>query len=39
MVVLHRLNPSEGDFRDLILRYGGKQSLAKIQQMWQDFVR
>lgn len=35
LVILHRLDPSESTFHDLILRYGGEESLARIQEMWQ----
>jgi len=34
LIRLHRLDPAKQDFRDLILRYGGEQSLVRIQEMW-----
>lgn len=35
LVKLHRLDPDDPDFRDIILRYGGEESLARIRAMWQ----
>ena len=35
LVKLHRLDPEDPDFRDIITRYGGQESLARIGEMWQ----
>ena len=35
LVKLHRLDPGDKDFRDIVLRYGGEESLARIETMWQ----
>lgn len=39
LVMLHRLDPWESTFHDLILRYGGKESLERIQGIWQRFTK
>jgi hypothetical protein len=39
LVMLHHLDPSESTFHDLVLRYGGKESLARIQEIWQRFIK
>ena len=39
LVMLHRLDPSESTFHDLILRYGGNESLARIEEIWQRFIK
>ena len=35
LVKLHRLDPDDQDFRDIILRYGSQESLVRICAMWQ----
>ena len=35
LVKLHRLDPDDQDFCDIILRYGGQESLERICAMWQ----
>ncbi len=35
LIKLHRLDPDDPDFRDIICRYGGKESLARICAIWQ----
>ncbi len=35
LVKLHRLDPADQDFRDLVLLYGGAESLARIENIWQ----
>ncbi|TSA30879.1 MAG: hypothetical protein D4R65_12315 [Verrucomicrobiaceae bacterium] len=39
LVMLHHLDPSDRAFRDIILRYGGKESLARIQVIWQRLIK
>ncbi|MFA7344398.1 MAG: hypothetical protein WC003_08850 [Terrimicrobiaceae bacterium] len=38
LVMLHHLDPSESTFHDLILRYGGEESLVRVQKIWQHFM-
>lgn len=39
LVILYQLDPSNTDIHDLILRYGGNQALARIQEMWKNFSK
>ena len=38
LIRLHRLDPATQDFHDLILRYGGEESLVRIREIWQRFL-
>jgi len=35
LIKLHHVDPDEPDFRDIILRYGGEDSLERIRTIWQ----
>ena len=39
LVKLHRLDPDNSEFHDIILRYGGQESLARMRAIWQRSIR